>query len=244
MTTQSPVFCAIDRPDLSGALLLARSLSNQSAGGQAIGGLKLGLEFVTANGPAGVRSVVDLGLPVFLDLKFHDIPNTVAGAIRGVMQTQPHIINVHTAGGFTMMQKAKQQAVESAKKLGVKCPLVIGVTILTALDEEDLKAVGYTTSVAEQVVKMAMLAKRAGLDGVVCSAHEIKSIKEACGDDFITVVPGIRPVGSSMDDQKRTMTPVEAIAAGADYIVIGRPITEATDVVQMAKDIAKSVNDI
>ena len=196
-----------------------------------IGGLKLGLEFFNHNGKTGAKEVLSHtpNIDLFLDLKFHDIPNTVAGAVRGVMDLNPRIINVHVAGGLAMMKRAKEQAVATAKHTNTQPPIVIGVSIMTALDDTDMRDIGYNQPASQQALHMAKLAKKAGLDGVVCSAFEIDAIKKACGEEFITVVPGIRPQNSSADDQKRTMTPKQAIAEGADYIVIGRPITQAED---------------
>ncbi|MGB1361412.1 MAG: orotidine-5'-phosphate decarboxylase [Alphaproteobacteria bacterium] len=212
--------------------------------GDLVGGVKLGLEFFNANGINGVNKVMERNDNyLFLDLKFHDIPNTVAGAIRGAMTGHiPNMINVHTAGGLEMMKKAKAQAVELGEQLGVTPPLVIGVTILTALDDNDMNEIGYSSGTNEQVIKMAKLAKQAGLDGVVCSAFEIEAIKQACGDDFVLVVPGIRPEGADAGDQKRIMTPKQALDKGADYIVIGRPITQAEDMKAVAQSIYDSVN--
>ena len=239
MQNHERILVAIDTPSLT----KARNILDIA--GDYIGGIKLGLEFFNHNGVSGVNKVTErMDTKLFLDLKFHDISNTVAGAVRGIISTQPHIINVHTAGGYNMMREAKLQALESAQKCGMTSPLVIGVTVLTALDDTDLKTIGYANNAKEQVVIMAKLAKDAGLDGVVCSAHEIKAIKEACGKEFITVVPGIRPNGANKGDQKRTMTPAQAIAEGADYIVIGRPITEAQDILAAVKEIAESVNSI
>lgn len=218
MTTTSPVFCAIDRPDLSGALLLARSLKNQ-----AVGGLKLGLEFVTANGPSGVRSVVALGLPVFLDLKFHDIPNTVAGAVRAAADLGISMMTLHLQGGPAMLFAA----VDAVQSLGNRRPMLLGVSVLTSMDDKDLETVGVTGGTEEQVLRLAALAERTGLDGMICSPREIAPLKNAFGDKLRLVVPGIRPAGAEAGDQKRTMSPGEAISAGADYLVIGRPITGA-----------------
>ena len=218
MTTTSPVFCAIDRADLSGALLLARSLDHQ-----AVGGLKLGLEFVTANGPAGVRSIVDLGLPVFLDLKFHDIPNTVAGAVKAAANLGVAMMTLHLQGGPAMLWAAA----DAIKDLGERRPLLLGVSVLTSMDDKDLAAVGVEGSTEDQVLRLAMLAKKTGLDGMICSPREIIPLRKTFGDDMKLVVPGIRPAGCSAGDQKRTLTPGEAIKAGADYLVIGRPITSA-----------------
>lgn len=216
--TMSPVFCAIDRADLSGALLLARSLSHQS-----IGGFKLGLEFVTANGPSGVRSIVDLGFPVFLDLKFHDIPNTVAGAVRAAAELGVSMLTLHLQGGPAMLWAAA----DAIKDLGPKRPLLLGVSVLTSMDHKDLAAIGIRDSPEEQVLHLASLAKKTGMDGMICSPREIAPLREVFGDSFKLVVPGIRPAGCDAGDQKRTLTPAEAVRAGADYLVIGRPITAA-----------------
>ncbi|MGI9416277.1 MAG: orotidine-5'-phosphate decarboxylase [Geminicoccaceae bacterium] len=218
MNTTSPVFCAIDRPDLSGALLLARSLD-----ARAVGGLKLGLEFVTANGPSGVRSIVDLGLPVFLDLKFHDIPNTVAGAIRAAADLGVSMLTLHLQGGAAMLWAAA----DAVKELGPNRPLLLGVSVLTSMDDKDMAEVGVEGTAEQQVLRLAMLARKTGLDGMVCSPREIKSLRQTFGDEMKLVVPGIRPAGAAAGDQKRTLTPGEAIQAGADYLVIGRPITSA-----------------
>ncbi len=218
MTTTSPVFCAIDRSDLSGALLLARSLTRQP-----IGGLKLGLEFVTANGPSGVRSIVDLGLPVFLDLKFHDIPNTVAGAVRAAADLGVSMMTLHLQGGPAMLWAAA----DAVKDLGPERPMLLGVSVLTSMDDKDLAAVGVEGSTEEQVLRLAGLARKTGMDGMICSPREIGPLRQTFGDSLKLVVPGIRPAGAAAGDQKRTLTPGEAIKAGADYLVIGRPITAA-----------------
>ena len=218
MTITSPVFCAIDRADLSGALLLAKSLSDQ-----AVGGLKVGLEFVTANGPSGVRSIVDLGLPVFLDLKFHDIPNTVAGAVRAAAGLGVSMLTLHLQGGPAMLWAAA----DAIKDLGDNRPLLLGVSVLTSMDDKDLAAVGINGSTEDQVLRLGGLAKRTGMDGMICSPREIGPLRAAFGQSLKLVVPGIRPAGCSAGDQKRTLTPGEAIKAGADYLVIGRPITAA-----------------
>ena len=218
MTSTSPVFCAIDRADLSGALLLAKSLSDQ-----AVGGLKVGLEFVTANGPSGVRSIVDLGLPVFLDLKFHDIPNTVAGAVRAAAGLGVSMLTLHLQGGPAMLWAAA----DAIKDLGDNRPLLLGVSVLTSMDDKDLAAVGINGSTEDQVLRLGGLAKRTGMDGMICSPREIGPLRAAFGQSLKLVVPGIRPAGCSAGDQKRTLTPGEAIKAGADYLVIGRPITAA-----------------
>lgn len=219
MTETSPVFCAIDRPDLEGALMLGRTLTG------AVGGLKVGLEFITANGPDGVRQIVDLGLPVFLDVKFHDIPNTVYGAVRSAGDLGVSMMTLHVSGGEAMLEAA----VEAASSIDGHRPLLLGVSVLTSMDDHDLDAVGINSSVATQVMRLAELAQDAGLDGLICSPKEILPLKERFGSALKLVVPGIRPKGSVSADQKRTLTPADAIMAGADHLVIGRPITEAAD---------------
>lgn len=242
------ILVALDTPDVS----VAQRLSHQLQGH--VGGIKLGLEFFNAAGPAGVRAVTHgdeaetprgqsvPNQPLFLDLKFHDIPNTVAGAVRSVVPLAPKIINVHASGGPAMMKAALDAANFAAEPMGIIRPMVIAVTVLTSMDESDLEAVGQKSPASDQVVRLAELTQKCGLDGVVCSAREITAIREACGPDFKLIVPGIRPAGSDIGDQKRTMTPREAVDAGADYLVIGRPITKADDPVAMAKSIADSLN--
>jgi len=227
-----PIFVAIDTPDRVGARELARRL------GDSVGGIKLGLEFFNANGPEGVRDVTSGHDNLFLDLKYHDIPKTVASAVRAAVRLQPMILNVHAAGGAAMMRAARQAADEESARLGVRRPLVIAVTVLTSLDDADLGSVGQKGPVKEQVVRLARLAGDCGLDGVVCSPHEIAAIRDACGPDPTLVVPGIRPAGAVKGDQKRVMTPGEALAAGADWLVIGRPITGAADPAAAARRIA------
>ena len=221
--TSNPVFCAIDTTDLAGALAMAARLRGL------VGGLKVGLEFHTALGTAGVRAIIDHGLPVFLDLKFHDIPNTVAGAVRAAVRMQPTLTTLHTAGGKAMMQAAVAAADEESAKLGVVRPRLVGVTVLTSLSAEDLPTVGIQDAVLDQVKRLALLARESGLDGIVCSPQEVAAVRAVCGPDFQLVIPGIRPVWAGAQDQKRVMTPAEALAAGADLLVIGRPITGAAD---------------
>jgi orotidine-5'-phosphate decarboxylase len=218
MTSSSPVFCAIDRPDLDGAVALGRSLVG------AVGGLKVGLEFVTANGPDGVRRIVDLGLPVFLDVKFHDIPNTVARAVRQAARLGVAMLTLHVSGGPAMLRAALDAAHETEP-----CPKLLGVTVLTSIDNDDLAALGLIDKVADQVLRLAEMAWNAGLEGLVCAPQEITLLRERFERQPLLVVPGIRPAGSVQDDQKRTLAPAEAIAAGADILVIGRPITQAAD---------------
>ena len=185
--------------------------------------LKVGKEMFTYFGPEFVKELTNRGFDVFLDLKFHDIPNTVAKAVTAAAELGVWMVNVHASGGSEMMIKAKQ----ALEKYGDNAPLLIAVTVLTSMGEEDLLGLGITKSPAEQVMSLAKLTKEAGLDGVVCSAWEAQSLKASLGEDFKLITPGIRPVGSTSDDQKRIMTPEQAISVGVDYLVIGRPITKA-----------------
>lgn len=200
--------------------------------------LKVGKEMFTYFGPEFVKILVDNGFDVFLDLKFHDIPNTVAKAVTAAAELGVWMVNVHASGGLKMMQKAK----EALAVYGDKAPLLIAVTVLTSMGEDDLAGLGITKSPAEQVMHLASLTKTAGLDGVVCSAMEAELLKQHLGNDFILVTPGIRPAGSSVDDQKRIMTPEEAVSIGVDYLVIGRPITKAEDPHAVLQAINASLN--
>jgi len=228
MTPSERIFVALDTPYADVARGLAHKLSGR------VGGVKLGLEFFSANGPDGVRSIVDSGLKVFLDLKFHDIPNTVAGAIRAATATGASILNLHASGGLAMMRVAAEAVSEAAALHNLMRPDVVGVTVLTSLDSADLESVGQKASPRDQVVRLAQLAMEAGLDGVVCSAEEAGTVRDACGDSFVRIVPGIRPSWSATNDQKRFTTPKQALSEGATYIVIGRPITAADDPVEAA----------
>ncbi len=221
------IFCAVDTADQEKALTLASAVALAGCG------IKLGLEFFNAQGPQGVRNILRVcdGAPLFLDLKFHDIPNTVAGAVRAITALEPAYINVHAAGGLDMMKAACEAARTEAERMGVRPPKILGVTILTSFDDETLQDIGFALPVAPQVVRLAQLTQQAGLDGVVCSAHEIEAVRKNCGDNFITMVPGIRREAhiSGSDDQKRTMTPVQALQAGATHLVMGRSITASND---------------
>ncbi len=230
---ENPIFVAIDMPDLDRALALARAV------GPHVGGLKVGLEFITAQGPDGIRAIAALGRPVFADTKFHDIPNTVAGAAREIAKLGAAMFNIHVSGGEAMMRAAK----EAASSINPDMKL-IAVTVLTSIDDGVLETVGQRGPAAEQVVRLAKLAQTSGLDGVVCSAHEIAAIRKACGQDFLLVVPGIRPAGSDLADQRRVMTPAEAARAGADILVIGRPITAAPDPAKAARAIALALTEM
>jgi orotidine-5'-phosphate decarboxylase len=238
MDPRERILVALDMTDVDSAKALAITLSGH------VGGIKLGKEFFTANGPAGVKAVTGGGQPLFLDLKFHDIPNTVAGAIRSAMALGPMILNVHASGGVAMMKAAAAAIAEAPKTREGLRPLLIAVTVLTSLGDEDMPQIGVQGSAAEQVIRLARLAEGAGLDGVVCSAHEITAIRAACGPDFKLVVPGIRPTWAAKGDQKRVMTPSEAVKLGADYLVIGRPIAAAADPVGAAKRIGEELQGL
>ncbi|MCH8615791.1 orotidine-5'-phosphate decarboxylase [Sphingomonas sp. SM33] len=219
----SAIYVAIDTPSLERAKLIAEQVRTSAAG------VKLGLEFFAANGPAGVTAIQELGLPVFLDLKLHDIPNTVAKAVEALRPLEPAVLTVHAAGGRAMMQAAKAAAGPTTK--------VVAVTVLTSLDASDLNAIGVSSGPAEQVALLAQLARDAGLDGIVCSGAEVGAAREAWPDGFF-VVPGVRPAGSGTADQKRVVSPREASEAGASILVIGRPITAAEDASVAIRDIA------
>jgi orotidine-5'-phosphate decarboxylase len=233
--SKNPLICAIDTTDVATAQQLALQVKPH------MGAIKLGLEFFTAHGAAGVQQVVPAELPLFLDLKFHDIPNTVAKAIRATAAMNVFMLTVHSAGGKEMLQAAACAAEQLAEETGRTKPLVVAVTLLTSLDQHNLTQIGVSHPLQEQVLRLADLAQQSGLDGVVCSAHEIALLRAQCGKDFTLVVPGIRPEGSAVSDQKRVMTPAEAQQQGADYLVIGRPITEAPSPADAAQKIYQSL---
>ncbi|MEQ1548280.1 MAG: orotidine-5'-phosphate decarboxylase [Chakrabartia sp.] len=210
----SPIYVAIDTPELEKAKEIAARVKNH------VGGIKLGLEFFSANGRAGIRDMATLGLPIFLDLKFHDIPNTVAKAIQALRPLKPAILTVHASGGRAMMEDAKAAAPEGTK--------VVGVTVLTSLDGSDLTSIGLQPDPHEQVMRLTMLAKESGLDGVVCSGNEVAAVHKLWPKGFF-VVPGVRPADGDAGDQKRVVTPRQAMDRGASILVIGRPITLAVD---------------
>lgn len=218
----NPVFVAIDTPNLDHALNLARSVHNY------VGGLKLGLEFFCANGHHGVYEMAKIGLPIFLDLKLHDIPNTVAKAIQSLNGLEPAILTIHAAGGRAMMEDAKAAAGANTK--------IVGVTVLTSLNDHDLGRVGVDGDSHTQVERLSALAQEAGLDGIVCSGQEVKAAHKGWKNGFF-VVPGLRPAGSGTGDQKRTVTPRMARDNGASILVIGRPITAAPDPAEAARSI-------
>ncbi|MFT5558909.1 MAG: orotidine-5'-phosphate decarboxylase [Psychromonas sp.] len=201
--------------------------------------LKIGKEMFTHFGPEFVKQLVAKEFDVFLDLKFHDIPNTVASAVKAAADLGVWMVNVHASGGRRMMEAAKK----ILQPYGTNAPLLIAVTVLTSMDKSDLQELGIELSPAEQVKRLAKLAKLSGLDGVVCSAHEAQELKTLLGAEFKLITPGIRPLGSDAGDQRRIMTPKQAIDAGSDYLVIGRPITQATNPVAVLKNINDSLVD-
>ena len=222
----NPIFVAIDTPSLERAKLLAEQVSANA------GGVKLGLEFFSANGPAGVAAILELGLPVFLDLKLHDIPNTVAKAVQALAPLEPSVLTVHAAGGRAMLEAAKAAAPASTK--------VVAVTVLTSLDSGDLRSIGVPSEPRDQVQRLAELAQSAGLDGIVCSGAEVAGARAAWPDGFF-VVPGVRLAGGDVSDQKRVVTPRQALDDGASILVIGRPITAADDPGTALRDIAAAL---
>ena len=208
----SPIWVAVDTPDLARAKHVAEKVRRH------VGGIKLGLEFFSANGRTGILEMAKLHLPIFLDLKLHDIPNTVAKAVQALRPLDPAILTVHAAGGRAMMEDAK-----AAAPLGTK---VVGVTVLTSLDANDLASAGVTGSAHDQVMRLTQAAREAGLDGVVCSGNEVAEARKIWPAGFF-VVPGVRPPGGDTSDQKRVVTPRAAMDAGASIVVVGRPITQA-----------------
>ena len=236
------LYCALDTSDRPEAERLARLLA------PAVDGLKLGLEYFCAHGPEGIGAVRAAGRPLFLDLKLHDIPNTVAGAVRGVVALEPHYVTLHAAGGLAMMQAAQGAAEAEAARLGCAPPNLLGVTVLTSLDDPALARQGIDGTARDQVLRLAAMAREAGLAGVIASPHEIAALRAEHGADFAIVVPGIRPAGSggggavsARGDQARVATPAEAAQAGATALVVGRPITRASDPLAAARAIAGEI---
>jgi orotidine-5'-phosphate decarboxylase len=228
-TTESPLIVALDTNDLGRAAAWAAAVAPHC------GLFKLGLEFFLAHGAAGIRAIA--GRPVFLDLKLHDIPNTVAGAVQAVLPLAPRMLTVHAAGGAAMVAAARA----AADTAGASRPMILAVTVLTSLDAAALAATGVADPPAVQVLRLARLALAAGADGLVCSPLEVAMLRDALGAEARLVVPGIRPAGAPVGDQARTMTPAGAVAAGADWIVVGRPITASPDPAAAAAAIAASI---
>jgi orotidine-5'-phosphate decarboxylase len=225
----NPIFVAIDTPDLARATDIASAVRGHA------GGVKLGLEFFSAQGPEGVRRIAGLGLPIFLDVKFHDIPNTVAKAVDALAPLDPAILTVHAAGGHEMLLAAKRAAPPTTK--------VVAVTLLTSLDAADLNDLGIERSPADQVARLAWVARDAGVDGIVCSGAEVADARTAWPKGFF-VVPGIRPAGADVGDQKRIVTPARALDEGASVLVIGRPITDAPDPQRALMDITAGLSQM
>ena len=220
------IYVAVDTPDLDRALALTKSVRKLA------GGIKLGLEFFSANGPKGVQEIARLGLPLFLDLKLHDIPNTVAKAIQALSPLEPSILTVHAAGGRAMREDAKAAALAATR--------IVAVTVLTSLDKSDLRDAGVAGTPKDQVQRLAGLARESGLDGIVCSGAEVGAAHKSWPKGFL-VVPGVRPAGSGIGDQKRVVTPRAALDDGASILVIGRPITGAADPAEALRAIAATL---
>ncbi|BBV01497.1 MULTISPECIES: orotidine-5'-phosphate decarboxylase [Providencia] len=232
--THSPIIVALDYENANEALAFVDRIDPRDCR------LKVGKEMFTFNGPQFVKSLHDRGFDVFLDLKFHDIPNTVARAVAAAAEMGVWMVNVHASGGARMMEAARQ----SLEPYGKEAPLLTAVTVLTSMDESDLIGVGINLSPAAHAERLALLTKQCGLDGVVCSAHEAQRLKQICGADFKLVTPGIRPTGSDVGDQRRIMTPQDAVKAGVDYMVIGRPITRSENPTATLQQINQSIEGL
>ncbi|MDT8895688.1 orotidine-5'-phosphate decarboxylase [Halomonas sp. I1] len=218
MSTDSPLIIALDYTSLDAALCMADRLDPARCR------LKVGKELFTRSGPDVLEALHGRGFEVFLDLKFHDIPNTVAGAVQAAAEQGVWMVNVHAAGGRRMMEAARERLEQHALSTHL-----IAVTVLTSMDDQDLAEVGVTTSAEQQVTRLATLARDCGLDGVVCSSLEAETLRDSCGPDFLKVTPGIRPATAAADDQRRIMTPTSAMSAGSTHLVVGRPVTQASD---------------
>ncbi|MEW5954096.1 MAG: orotidine-5'-phosphate decarboxylase [Bacillota bacterium] len=236
LNLKKKLIVALDVDNLATATELARELKPY------VGFFKVGLELFYSCGPDVVRLIKGLGADVFIDLKLHDIPNTVAGAARALTRYGAGIINVHAAGGRAMMRAAAEAVRDEAETMRVRAPLVVAVTVLTSIDQNAFdRELGMSGQVADKVVAWSKLAGDCGLDGVVASPVEVGAIRKACGPDFVIITPGIRPAGEEVQDQKRTMTPGGAVAAGATYLVVGRPITGAPDRVAAARRVVEEM---
>jgi orotidine-5'-phosphate decarboxylase len=228
----SPIVVALDYPTPKQAIEMAKQLDPTKCR------VKVGKELFTASGPGVLEQLHKMDFDVFLDLKFHDIPNTCAGAVAVAAELGVWMVNVHASGGERMMAAAAEAIANKSHN-----PLLIAVTVLTSMEQADLAGIGLDITPQQQVERLAKLAKQSGMDGVVSSAQEIELIKGLCGNDFLTVTPGIRPVGSAAGDQRRIMTPQQAVNAGGDYMVIGRPITQAPNPQQVCLDIISSLSE-
>jgi len=228
----SPIVVALDYPAPRQAIEMAKQLDPTKCR------VKVGKELFTASGPAVLEQLHNMDFDVFLDLKFHDIPNTCAGAVAAAAELGVWMVNVHASGGERMMAAAAEAIANKSHK-----PLLIAVTVLTSMEQSDLAGIGLDITPQQQVERLAKLSKQSGMDGVVSSAQEIELIKGLCGNDFLTVTPGIRPVGSAAGDQRRIMTPQQAVNAGGDYMVIGHPITQAANPQQVCLDIISSLSE-
>jgi orotidine-5'-phosphate decarboxylase len=234
---KNPLIIALDVDTTSEAVKLADRL------GPYAGGFKVGMQLFYGAGPEAVRRLREKKVPVFVDLKLHDIPNTVSGAARALTRLGASILNVHAAGGREMMRAAADAVRDEAAKCGLSRPLVVAVTVLTSIDEKVFRdQLGMPGPVRDRVAAWSRLAGESGLDGVVASPREIPAVREACGSGFVIITPGVRPAGSAAGDQKRTMIPGEAAELGADYLVVGRPVTAAPDPVAAARSILDEIN--
>ena len=222
MNSKKKIIVAIDTIDTNEALKITKLIPD-------VGAFKLGLEYFCANGPKGISKISETGVKIFLDLKFHDIPNTVAGALRASLNLEPYMMTVHLSGGYNMLHRTMEEVKEYCSKKSLKRPLILGVSVLTSIDNNDFSSLGIKGKVEDQVVRLAKLAENSGLDGLVCSAKELKIVKREVGKNLILVTPGIRPAGGEINDQKRILTPAQAIKDGANFLVIGRPITSVDD---------------
>lgn len=228
------ILCAIDTADLDGALALSDAL------GAHVGGVKLGMTFFTANGPAGLSRLAEAGRRIFLDLKYHDIPNTVGEAVAAASGLGCFMLTVHASGDAAMV-RAAVSAADAAVEAGGRRPLIVAVTVLTSIGETELAEIGQTGPVAAQVSRLGRLARDSGADGLVASPLEVAALRAELGPECKLVVPGVRPAWAGHDDQRRVMTPADAVRAGADYLVIGRPITRADDPAAAARRIADEI---
>ena len=239
MSNKNRIIAALDVSGREEALRLVNLLKNE------VGVFKIGMQLYNSEGPSIVREINAMGGKLFIDLKFHDIPNTVAQASRVMTGENVYMFNVHAAGGFQMMKAAADAARDEAAKRGFEKPKVIAVTVLTSINQEMFNnEIGIDHPISEQVVKWAKLARQAGLDGVVASPQEIIPIRQACGEDFLIVTPGVRPSWADVNDQQRIMTPKEALANGASYLVIGRPITAQSNPAAAAQRISAEMDEV